>query len=305
MDIRFIRRSDIDKIKWNTCVYHALNGNVFGYVWFLDQVGKQWDALVEGDYESVLPLIWRKHWSGGREIFQPPLIRELGLFSTHILSQKRLESFLDAIPPEFRFIRMVLNERNIHLNTNKFNLQQKTNHQLFLKQPYSVLRSSYSADFLAQLLRSTQKKYNVTTSIKPEQIADFYRLHTLDRKSIDRNYFALQRIMYNVLHRGWGYASGVFDQAKNLLACNFFIYSHNKSISFIPLESPLGSAQGALAHLMDVFIRNHANTSMILDLNTHPGQEQLARNLGAQVNHYYEFNRMPQHILGKWMAKLR
>ena len=56
MEIRFVKKEDIDKIKWNSCVHYAINGNIFGYMWFLDSVSKEWDALVEGDYESVLPL---------------------------------------------------------------------------------------------------------------------------------------------------------------------------------------------------------------------------------------------------------
>ncbi len=59
MNIRFVPQEDIDKTKWNSCVHYAINGNIFGYMWYLNNVAKKWDALVEEDYESVFPLIWR------------------------------------------------------------------------------------------------------------------------------------------------------------------------------------------------------------------------------------------------------
>ena len=280
-----------------------MNGNVYGYVWFLDQVGKEWDALVEGDYESVMPLVWRKHWSGGKEIFQPHFMRELGIYSTHVLSQKRINKFLEAIPKEYRLIRMTLNERNTHIDIEKHKVTKKTNHQIFLQQPYEVLRSAYSAQYLEKLKIASEEKFIVTTSLKPEQIADFYKANTEHRLDLDRNYFALQRIMYNILHRGWGYASGISDVKQNLLACNFFIYSHNKAISFIPTESPAGEKVGALPHLMDVFIRNHANRPIILDLNTKT-DSSLSRSLGGQANHYYQFSRRPAGVFGQILAHL-
>ncbi len=56
MDVRFVPREEIDKVKWNSCVHYANNGNIFGYVWYLDQVAREWDALIEGDYYTYIGL---------------------------------------------------------------------------------------------------------------------------------------------------------------------------------------------------------------------------------------------------------
>jgi hypothetical protein len=36
--IKYLQRKHIDDTKWNNCVNHAFNGNLYGYAWFLDIV---------------------------------------------------------------------------------------------------------------------------------------------------------------------------------------------------------------------------------------------------------------------------
>lgn len=287
MNIEFVPHADIDKTKWNSCVHYANNGNVFGYKWFLDFVAKDWDALVEGDYESVLPLVWRKGLTGGKELHQPPLMRELGLYSIHALSAKRVNNFLQAIPSEYRMIEMVVNEQINLPAKHDFKVTELLNHQLLLLENYDAIAANYTETLQTQLATASESQLVATTNLKPEKIADFYQKYTPDRQHVTRNFHALQRIMYNVLHRGWGFASGIESASGELLAANFFIYSHHKVLSLMPLESPAGAKVGALALLFDMLIRTHAGRPMILDFNT-SRQDNLALHLGARENIYYK-----------------
>ncbi|HMN88857.1 MAG TPA: hypothetical protein PKD70_13565 [Saprospiraceae bacterium] len=290
MDIQFVPHAEIDKIKWNSCVHYANNGNVFGYKWFLDFVAKDWDALVEGDYESVLPLVWRKAFFGGRELHQPSLMRELGVYSIHALSAKRITNFLHAIPDAYRMVEMVLNERIQLPQHHDFQTETLCNHQLLLMESYDVLAANYTPPLRERLRLATDNQLIATSNIKPETLANFYRKYAKDRRHLERNFHALQRIMYNVLHRGWGFASGIEDASGNLLAANFFIYSHHKVLSLMPLEAPVGAQTGALAQLFDLLIRTHAGRPLILDFNT-SGADELALYFGAQENLYYRIRR--------------
>lgn len=290
MKIEWIKHEDIDKTKWNSCVHYANNGNVFGYKWFLDFVAKDWDGLVEGDYESVFPLVWRKGLLGGKELHQPPLMRELGLYSINAISPKRMENFLKAIPDEYRNIEMVVNEQ-IHLpQHHDFQVEELSNHQMLLTEPYETLRDNYTEGLQEKLAIASDNQLIATANLKPEKVASFYQKYATDRRHLTHNFHALQRIMYNVLHRGWGFASGIESQEGELLATNFFIYSHNKVLSLMPLESPAGAKVGALSLLFDMLLRTHAGRPMILDFNTEKRNE-LALSLGARENIYYKIKR--------------
>jgi hypothetical protein len=289
MEIKYLKSDELDKIKWNSCVHYANNGNIFGYMWFLDHVAKDWDALVEGDYESVFPLVWRTTAFNTRTLYQPDLMRELGIYSINVLSPKRVRHFLEAIPEEFKAIDITLNERNNLPDQTDFTTAEKQNYQLWLDRSYEDIHAYYSKALLERLDTARETDLIPTSNLKPERIADFYKKHTKDR-NVERNFHALQRIMYNVLHRGWGFGSGITDRDGNLFAVNFFIISHGKILSLVPVVSPEGEQRGAMEMLTDLVIRTNAGRPMLLDFNT-KADTALAEQFGASPNRYLQIQR--------------
>jgi hypothetical protein len=289
MEIKFVPREEIDKVKWNSCVHYATNGNIFGYMWYLDHIAKDWDALVEGDYESVFPLVWRLGRFSGQELHQPDLIRELGIYSIHVLSKPRIERFLEAIPERYKHISINLNEQNPVPEGSAFKVEETTNYQLFLNRPYEEIANDYSRSLMERLQLAEDEGLVLTSSLKPEQIADFYKAHHPKKEQSDEVFHGMQRVMYNAMHRGWGFASTVLDTNANTLGVNFFLYSHGKVISFMPVESPEGKKAGALAHLFNGLIRQHAGRPVILDFNA-SGEDRFAADFGARANPFYQIH---------------
>ena len=289
MDIRFVTQNDIDKVKWNSCVHYATNGNIFGYKWFLDFVAKDWDALVEGDYESVFPLTWQKNFWGNKRLVQPNLMRELGIFSIHVLSEKRVKAFLNAVPKEYKNINISLNEQNVLKTFPKGQLVPRINYQLWLNQPYEKIAGDYYPKQIEVYEKGKAAGFTLTTSLKPEKVATFFQQYGEGPEKLKSiSYHQLLRIMYNALHRGWGSASGVYGPQNNLLAVNFFLYSHGKAVSLVPVESPEGEQLGALNFLFDLFIRSSANRPMILDFNSSSAKWE---SFGAKRNHFHQYTR--------------
>lgn len=290
MNIRFVPRAEIDKVKFNSCVHYANNGNVFGYLWYLDFIAKDWDALVEGDYESVMPLPWRKNRLGQKVIVTPALIRELGVYSIHVLSPRRIAAFLEAIPAEFRGVRLRLNEQNPPPRDQGFQLRERTNQQLLLQQPYVEMSESFSRDLLLELERAERADLLPVGNISVEEVADFFRQHGAQDAETERSFHGLQRIMYNILHRGWGGSTGIRNRAGELLAVAFWIYTHKKLVSLLLLESPAGKEVGARAQLLNLQLRSHAERALILDFNTLE-ENAFAESFGAKQNDFYEIER--------------
>ncbi|MDZ4667693.1 MAG: hypothetical protein SGJ00_07395 [bacterium] len=54
--IRYLSHSAIDKVKWDHCIGTAENHLIYGLSWFLDIMCTEWEALVKGNYEEVMPL---------------------------------------------------------------------------------------------------------------------------------------------------------------------------------------------------------------------------------------------------------
>lgn len=296
MEIKFVPREEIDKVKWNSCVHYATNGNIFGYMWYLDHIAKDWDALVEGDYESVFPLVWRLGRFSGQELHQPALIRELGIYSIHVLSRPRITRFLEAIPDKYKHISVYLNEQNPVPEDSAFKVNELTNYQLFLNRPYEEIANDFSRQLMERLQTAEDEGLVLTSSLKPEQIADFYKAHHPGKDQSDEVFHGMQRVMYNALHRGWGFASTVLDTNANPLAVNFFLYSHGKIVSFMPVESAEGQKAGALPHLFNGLIRQHAERPVILDFNV-KGRNKMAIDFGAKANPFYQIHQNKRKLI--------
>ena len=284
MNIKRISRAAIDKSKWNSCVHYANNGNVCGYIWYLDALTKDWEALIEADYGSVFPLIWKKNWLGRKNIYQPELIIEGGLYSENILSSTRIQHFFEAIPTEYKSLKITISNQakiptDLGLKVNKLSRQR-----LILNQPYEGLQDGFTDAFHQQLAKAADLKLQPASNLKPEKVVDFYKVHSKNYKK--ENYFAYLRIMYNAMHRGWGFANGIADTQGNLLAVNFFIYSHGKIMLLLPATSKAGKAAGAAELLLSMLLQTHANKPVYLDFN---GFEDIG--LGSQKQVYYEVSR--------------
>jgi hypothetical protein len=109
--IRYIRHREIDKLKWDACIQRSVNGIIYGYSWYLDIVAEGWEALVEENYESVMPLICRKKF-GIRYLFQPFFTQQLGVFSSNKFTEEKIKEFISAIPQKFSFFEINLNTFN-------------------------------------------------------------------------------------------------------------------------------------------------------------------------------------------------
>lgn len=287
MKVRLIKKEDLDKVKYNSCVHYANNGNIFGYWWYLDAVSKDWEVLVEGDYESVMPLVWREDFLKTKALHQPGLLRESGIYSINVLSAVRIQKFLEAIPDTYKKINIHLNEQNTTGDFPNFEKIEKTNHQMLLMDDYQKLANAYTESLKTRIEKAESNQLQSITNKKPEVIADFYKKYTSEQNNLNHNFHTIQRIMYNALHRGWGFTSSVLDKDGGMLASNFFIYSHKKVVNLLPVVSPKGKELGALELMMDTLIKTHAGRPLILDFNTME-DNQLAKDFGARSNVFYQ-----------------
>ena len=97
MSIIWLRSSEIHRAGWDECIKHAFNGSVYGYSWYLDAVCWEWEALVVGDYEMVMPLPLQKI-GGVRIVANPFLLPYVSIYSRVRPSLEKIHQFFDAIP---------------------------------------------------------------------------------------------------------------------------------------------------------------------------------------------------------------
>ena len=157
-----------------------------------------------------------------------------------------------------------------------------------MQSPYDTIRNNYSEAAEHDLKNAKRNKLKPTLSVKPEKIAALFKEITPKTKESKAAFHAYQRIMYNALHRGWGFASGIVDEKNTLLSAAFFIFSHGKALALLAPQTIEGKQKGARTLLFDYFIRNNAGRPHILDFNT---DDEYLKNLGAIPKNFQQLNR--------------
>jgi hypothetical protein len=77
--IRYLQHKEINKIKWDECIRNAENSLIYAQSFYLDAMSPGWDAIVEKNYNWVLPITKRRKF-GINYLYQPNFTQQLGVF---------------------------------------------------------------------------------------------------------------------------------------------------------------------------------------------------------------------------------
>lgn len=262
-NIRYITRKEIDNKKWDRCIDQSANGLIYGYTIYLDQMAAQWDGLVMGDYELVMPLTWKRKY-GINYLYQPFLTAQLGVFGNNITAGI-VESFLRSIPSTFRYWDIYLNHGNA-LPLPGFALYERSNYVLDLSLPYDEL----SKNFRDNIRRNSRKAWQVGCVVEKDfPVEKVIRLALLQMgkhakaavESVERF-----RRLYEILYvKKMASTYGIVSNQGELLSSCVFFFSHNRAYYILVGNHPNGKTIGASHALIDVFIKDHAGRQLLLD----------------------------------------
>ena len=246
MNIHLVPQEQIDKQLYNSCVHYATNGNIYGYDWFLNATAKEWDILVEGtdSWVSVMPLPRRKNWFGRLYLEQPRLVPELAVYSVKPLSPKRIQRFWEAVPDEYRGGGLTVEPASVPKDGGRFEVHTAGGTVLFLNEPYETVIGDFPPSYHEGLLRAEDAGLQPGSSFAPEKFADLWLEVNGKNAENEWTYHAMQRLMYQVLHRSWGSTWVVTDPAGAALAMTFIVYSHSRIFPLFEVVTPDGATLG-------------------------------------------------------------
>jgi hypothetical protein len=301
VNIQYLSRQQIDKTKWDQCIHNARNGLIYAYSFYLDTMAKHWDALVLNDYEAVMPLTWNKKY-GIHYLYQPFLTAQLGVFGNNI-SDGLMESFLNALPVNFKYIDIFLNPEN-GVEIKGFNLYQRSNYILDLNKPYDQLYGNYRENIQRNIRKAVQAGCTVQKDFDVEKVivlaAQQMKRHNNESEdNIDRF-----RKLYQQLHaKQMAITYGIVSPQKEIIASCVFFFSHGRAYYILVGNHPEGKAIGASHALIDAFIKDHAGKDMLLDFEGSdiPGLALFYSSFGAVEEKYaaLKLNKLPFYL--RWM----
>lgn len=265
MNIRLIRHRDLDKTAWDTCIDKAVNGNIYGFSWYLDIVCDEWDALVAGDYETVFPLTHRKKF-GIWYLYQPYFTQQLGVFSIRHITPDIVESFLSAIPGKYRLAEINLNAYNKPDKT-KWLVTENLNHELDLIESYSIIKKNYSQNTSRNINRAMRNNIGISSNIKPEDIVTMFRQNKGKQFSHlgENDYRRFIRLAYECIIKNKAICYGAYTAENTLCAGAIVVFSHRKAVFLFSATNEIARENSAMFLLIDHFIQDLAGNHLTLD----------------------------------------
>ncbi len=226
MQYKLVPFEEIDKNKWNGTVHYAPHGNAFGYYWYLRSVMKEWDAIIEGDYQAVMPIP-RYQLSP----FEWSLISQLGPYSVNAITSSRCRSFFEMWQQSTSKQYYPFNHAwSVHLNQcSKGSLQQNSHISLHLSNDYDTLYDLYSGASQSILSELIETDFTYQSFNKPEQFLENEKISNEERST-------LYRLYYNAIQRGAGYHTRLTNKATGQMA-DCFVISDQRHLYISYLKS--------------------------------------------------------------------
>ena len=303
MAIQYIPYKQIDKTKWDACISSATNGLIYAYTYYLDAMAKNWDALVQGDYEAVMPLTWNRKYNI-YYLYQPPFTACLGVFG-NLLTPETINKFLKAVPPKFKYWDIYFNSGNLY-KLEGFEMYQRMNYVLSLNESYENLYNAYRQNIKRNIKKSEQFQLSMCKNIAIADIINLAKEQAGNFSSITADDFNRFEKLFQLLHKNQQAVTyAVHTKNGQLIASAAFFFSHHRVYYILVGNHPDGKTLGASHALINAFIKDHAGKELLLDFEGSdiPSLAFFYSSFGAVEEKYsgIKLNRLPAAI--KWLKK--
>lgn len=290
--IRYTEHQNIDKQKWDACISASQNKIIYAYSWYLDIVCDGWNALIEGDYQYVMPLPCKKKWNTNI-IYVPFFTQQLGIFGQDEVANEKLMDFISSIPDKFKLADIKLNT-SIHVKPAGY-FSENSNMILPLTGNYENIKKNYHSNLKRKISKAVKNNLNIYSSGDSSLLVQLYIKHVVPHLHGFRKEH--ENILEKLLHAAITGERALIYFAKNkkneILAGACFMKSDNRLIYLIPFSTSEGKKSGAMSLIVDNVIKEHCGSEYILDFEG-SNIESIARfynGFGAKNVLYYSYHR--------------
>ncbi|MGK0421436.1 MAG: hypothetical protein ACJAT9_001107 [Polaribacter sp.] len=293
--INYIKRKDLEVVKYNACIENAMQSRVSAFSWYLDIVADNWDVLVMNDYKAVMPIPWRKKF-GIKYIYPPLWLIQLGIYS---IEKENEDAFLKMLLSNFRFFETRTNSKNYFSVFKEY--QQKRDIQVLdLKQPYETMLSRFRRDRKKDLRKAKRSELNMKIENNLDKFINLYKLNVGKKvkkiKEIDYN--NLKLLITACIDKKKGEILSVYDGEGNLVAAGFFLKDKERVVKLVSSTDYNNRKNGANTFLIEKAVRKYYEAFDLFDFGGSSVKSIASFNLsfGAHTENYLQlkYNGLPK-----------
>lgn len=297
-EIRHLTGKEIDKNRWDACVEGSGLGIAFGFSHYLDVMADDWDGLVVGGYEAVLPLPTRRRF-GIDYVYPPRFMGPNPVYCMPGIAPPVMDLIL-AAGKAFLFsdLQVAAPTKDVHIPH-----AVRKNHLLPLDMTYDELRSGYNAtcrNLLSQAIRDG------ITVVKGGDTDEAVRRSARDgmmagcsRSDLDR----FRMLCRERTAEGSCLMASAMDSEGDTLSMGIFFITGRRIHYMASWTGEAGRKTGASRLVIDSVVREFAGSGRVLDFvgSDIPGIASFFEGFGAKAVDYVLIrqNRLP--TLVRWM----
>jgi hypothetical protein len=286
--IEYLKNEEINFMKWDNCINNSHNGNIYAFSWYLDIVCEDWEALIESDYESVMPILPASK-AGLKFTFTTYLANQLGVFSTEILDEAKVNAFTKKLQEIYP---------NFFINLNKFNNIAKElfsqvlipTYEFDLIGDYNRIRTNYSQDNLRDLTDAENHNISIIRGMLPNDFLQFIaQKHIVTSANLKtRDIRKLRKIIAFVMQHGLGEIYSAYGPNNTLEAAVLFLKSNRKINLLFTAITREGLNMKAMHKVVDQYISKHAGENLTLNFENLavPDRKAFCQGFGSKEYHY-------------------
>ena len=293
--IVFHENYEIDKVRWDNCIKDSPRSLPYAYSWYLDHMSPGWQALIEGDYNSVFPIPGSVRF-GIKYIATPIFLQQLGVCCSDKTNPIDISRFLDKIPDDFKLVDLCVGQKVIH---NEFIVTEKADFELDLSKPYELLYKNFNRNCKRNILQSSKFRPVITDDIAPIDLIKLF----IENKGSEINgikksaYSRLENLMNYCISNKKGKISGVLNENKKLFYGLFFLISEGRKTMILLANTPESHEKRTGYYVYNELIRESAGSDIVLDFSgsSIPSIASFMKSFGSVNNPYYRIyrNRLP------------
>jgi len=285
--IRSIPFQEIDKTKWDQCVYSSENASIYGLYDSISVACDNWIGLVLNDYEAVMALPIKKKL-GLSYSWHPQFMGPLGIFSTHT-NAEAIKSFYEELIRHSWWIRMYYWEKENHVGSIKPTL--RIFQGLDLSGTIETIRKNYNENTSRNIKKALKSGLEIKTETDVLRVIhNFKEFKGGEIKNItEESYHLLQKLMRHWQETGNALIKSVYYQ-NQLAAIGYFIHWKDKMIYYKGVVTSEGKNLGAMHLLIDAMIETAVANHSFFDFGG-SNTESVARfyhGFGGVDHSYYE-----------------
>ena len=287
--IRFLQHSEIDPEKWNQSVRNSLSSNVLSEYELLDLLtgDDTWHALVQDDYETVMPLPTRKK-GVLKYVYTPFFLPQMGIFYRQDIRPSVYEGFLEEISKHYVLADLLMNGQNA-LDCEELQFPPHfVSYTLSMHLPYNELYSQFHENTRRNIKAAQKQQSRVT--VQEEKIADIIALFRTNKGSEEavhfreNDYARLQQVADYLLIHNLLEVYGVRTVDNQLAAGALFVNDGKRRWFWFSGRDNQLSETKPMFLLLDTYIRDHAESDLCLDFNgsSNPNVARLYQGFGGE-----------------------